>query len=85
MTDHHHLPPWLIFVAEVSTGIGVGHALTSLPSWVGGGLSALVVGVLLRVLDPSLRRIGERIALVSHGSAITTSLTGTLAVRVVPQ
>lgn len=62
MTDPHPLPPWLILVAEVSTGIGVGHALTTLPSWVGGGLSALVVGVLLRVLDPSLRRLGERLA-----------------------
>lgn len=62
MTDHAHLPPWLIFVAEVSAGIGGGHWLSGVPSWVGGGVSALLVGVTLRLLDPSLRRLGERIA-----------------------
>ena len=62
MTDPHHLSPWLILVAEVSAGIGGGHWLSGVPSWVGGGLSALVVGVLLRVLDPTLRRLGERLA-----------------------
>lgn len=61
MTDPHHLSPWLILVAEVSAGIGGGHWLSGVPSWVGGGLSALLVGVVLRVLDPSLRRLGDRL------------------------
>jgi len=61
--DHHpHLPAWALLLAEVSAGAGGGHLLDGIPAWAGGALSALVVGVVLRVLDPSLRRIGERIA-----------------------
>lgn len=57
-----HLPAWAILLAEVSVGSGVAHAVAAIPPWLGGALSALVVGVLLRVLDPSLRRVGERLA-----------------------
>ncbi len=37
------------------------HVLTSIPPWVGGGVSALLVGVLLRLLDPVLRDLGEKL------------------------
>ncbi len=37
------------------------HLLTSIPPWVGGGVSALVVGILLRVLEPTLRALGEKL------------------------
>lgn len=67
MTDTAHLPPWLLLLAEVSAGIGGGHWLSGVPSWVGGGVSALLVGVVLRLLDPTLRRLGER--LVARRSA----------------
>lgn len=67
MTDPHHLPPWLLLAAEVSTGGFVAHHLAAVPSWVGGGVSALLVGVVLRLLDPTLRRLGER--LVARRSA----------------
>ena len=63
MIDHHpHLSPWLILVAEVGAGVSGGHLLGSVPPWVGGGLSALFVGVVLRLLDPTLRRLGDRLA-----------------------
>lgn len=62
MTDPHHLPPWLVLLAEVGVGVGGGHVFDAVPPWVGGGLSALVVGVLLRLLDPTLRRLGDRLA-----------------------
>lgn len=62
MNPPSHLPAWALFVAEVSAGAGGGHVFAGVPSWVGGALSALVVGVVLRVLDPLLRRVGERLA-----------------------
>lgn len=37
------------------------HMLASIPPWVGGGVSALLVGVLLRLLDPMLRDLGEKL------------------------
>jgi len=56
---------WLLLPAEVLVFSLFGqaaHALAAIPAWVGAMVSALVVGVLLRVLDPTLRKIGERIA-----------------------
>jgi CheY-like chemotaxis protein len=38
------------------------HALPHLPTWLVSACAALVVGVLLRLLDPTLRARGERIA-----------------------
>lgn len=62
MNPHPHLPAWALFIAEVSAGAGGGHVFAAVPSWLGGALAALVVGVVLRVLDPLLRRVGERLA-----------------------
>lgn len=56
---------WLLLPAEVLVFSLFGHAahaLAAIPPWVGAMVSALVVGILLRVLDPTLRKIGERIA-----------------------
>lgn len=56
---------WLLLPAEVLVFGLFGHAahtLASIPAWVGSLVSALVVGVLLRVLDPVLRQFGERLA-----------------------
>ncbi len=56
---------WLLLPAEVLVfGLfgHAAHALASIPAWVGSLVSALVVGVLLRVLDPVLRQFGERLA-----------------------
>jgi len=57
-----HSSPWSFLLLELGVGSVVGHALTAIPPWIGGAMGALVVGVLLRVLDPSLKRIGERLA-----------------------
>ena len=62
MEHQPHLSPWALLLCEVTAGVSGGHLLDGVPAWVGGGLSALVVGVTLRVLDPALRRLGERLA-----------------------
>ena len=62
MHDDHRWS-WLPAELLIFTAFGhAAHALAAIPPWVGGGLSALLVGVLLRVLDPALRRLGERLA-----------------------
>lgn len=51
-----------LMLAQVTAGAGgaqLAHALHTLPPWLGGALSALVVGAVLRVLDPTLRDAGE--------------------------
>ena len=56
-----HLSNVEIFVAEVTGGSFVAHvlsAVTHAPSWVTGGLSAVIIGCALRILDPTLRAIG---------------------------
>lgn len=62
---HAPLGPGALLVAEITSG-GIGgalwHALASLPPWLGGALSALAVGAVLRVADPTLRTWGERLA-----------------------
>lgn len=66
MHHHHHPHPGAVaLLAEITTGAGGGvlaSALGSVPPWLGGALSALVVGLALRLLDPVLRRLGERLA-----------------------
>lgn len=65
----HDTPPhalgWsTLLLAEMLSGSiagHIGHALASIPPWLGGGMTALGVGVMLRVLDPTLRALGERI------------------------
>lgn len=62
MPDEHRWS-WLPAELLIFTAFGhVAHALAEIPPWVGGGVSALLVGVVLRVLDPTLRRFGERLA-----------------------
>jgi len=60
----HALGGGALLVAEITSG-GVGGALatiTSLPPWLGGALSALLVGVLLRLADAPLRAASDRLA-----------------------
>lgn len=65
MSDHqHHFTGAEIFVAELFSATLVGHILhdiAQLPGWVGGLGGGLVVGVLLRLLDPTLKAHGERL------------------------
>ena len=62
MGDDHRWG-WLPAELLIFTAFGhVAHAVAEIPPWIGGGLSALLVGVLLRLLDPTLRRLGERLA-----------------------
>lgn len=61
MDDGHK---WALLPLEmlVFTAFGqAAHVLTSIPPWVGAGVSALFVGVLLRLLDPVLRELGEKL------------------------
>lgn len=63
MPGDDHRWGWLPAEALVFMAFGhAAHIVAAIPPWVGGGLSALLVGVLLRVLDPALRRLGERLA-----------------------
>lgn len=53
-----------LLLAELTAGAGGGqlaHALAVIPPWLGGALSALAVGAVLRVLDPACARF-ERAA-----------------------
>lgn len=65
MNVHQPLGPGALLFAEVTSG-GIGgalwHSLASLPPWIGGAASALIVGALLRLGDPVLRALGERLA-----------------------
>lgn len=62
MTPHHSPTPGELLLAELAAGAGLAHILDGWPPALVGMLSALVVGVSLRVLDPLLRLHGERIA-----------------------
>lgn len=59
------LGPGALLCAEITSG-GIGgalwHSLASLPPWIGGAASALIVGALLRLGDPVLRALGDRLA-----------------------
>lgn len=60
------LSPGALLFAEVTSGSVMAsllHSLANIPPWLGGAMTALVVGALLRVADPSLRDLGERISL----------------------
>lgn len=51
-----------LLLAELTAGAGGGqlaHALSVIPPWLGGALSALAVGAVLRIVDPLLRDWGE--------------------------
>lgn len=62
MHEGPHLSPGIVLLAELVSGSGGAHLLHDLPPWLGGGLAALVVGIVLRVLDTPLRRISDRIS-----------------------
>lgn len=61
----HTLGPGALLFAEITSG-GLGghlfHTVAAMPPWLGGGFTALVVGVTLRVADPVLRAFGEWLA-----------------------
>lgn len=60
----HTLGGGAMLVAEVTSGsLGghVAHTLGAIPPWLGGAVSAVCVGVLLRVADATLRDLGERL------------------------
>lgn len=59
MTDHPTTTVYLL--AEVAAGAWLADVLAHLPPGVVGAASALVVGVVLRLLDAPLRRRSERI------------------------
>lgn len=60
------LSPGALLLAEVTSGgvmASLLHSLANIPPWLGGALTALFVGAMLRIADPSLREVGERISL----------------------
>lgn len=60
------LSPSALLLAEVTSGgvmASLLHSLANIPPWLGGALTALFVGAMLRIADPSLREVGERISL----------------------
>lgn len=53
---------WMPLELLVFTAFGqLANVLASIPPWVGGGVSAMLVGLLLRLLDPTLKHFGEKI------------------------
>lgn len=58
MNDHAP-PSGFILVAEIASGGVAGHLFDSIPPWLGGALTAFVVGVALRVGDAPLRAVSE--------------------------
>lgn len=59
MNDHATHPSAFIFVAEIFSG-GVGaHLLDAVPPWLGGAVTAFVVGVALRLGDAPMRAASE--------------------------
>ena len=38
------------------------HSMAQIPPWLGGAMTALVVGALLRIADPTLRSLGEKLS-----------------------
>lgn len=73
-SDRHW--PLLPLELVVFTAFGhVAHELAAIPPWIGGAISALVVGVVLRFLDPTLKRLGERFA--ARRDAVATASIAT--------
>jgi hypothetical protein len=65
MNDHTHtISGGTLLLAEITSGsVGghLAHALGAVPPWLGGAVTALLVGVTLRVADATLRDLGERL------------------------
>jgi hypothetical protein len=65
MNGNQQLSPGALLIAEVTSGgvfASLLHSMAAIPPWLGGAMSALVVGALLRVLDSPLREMSEGIA-----------------------
>lgn len=65
MNVNQQLSPGALLIAEVTSGgvfASLLHSMAAIPPWLGGAMSALVVGALLRVLDSPLREMSEGIA-----------------------
>lgn len=60
MSPHQSPTAWELLLAELAAGAGLAHLLDGWPPALVGMLSALVVGVSLRLFDPLLRAHGER-------------------------
>lgn len=62
-TQHEHaIGAGGLLLAEITSGSAAAHFLSEIPPWLGGALTALFVGITLRALDPTLRRVGEHLA-----------------------
>ena len=60
--DGEHRWNWIPAELIIFTAFGhAAHVLASIPPWVGGGIAALVVGLVLRLADPTLKHWGEKI------------------------
>lgn len=66
MNQHHQtLSPGALLLAEVTSGgvmASLLHSLAQVPPWLGGAMTALIVGALLRIADPTLRSLGEKLS-----------------------
>jgi len=63
MTPQQHLSPWAIALAEIAAGaIAASEGHPHVPAWLAGAIAALVVGMALRLMDPTLKLRGERLA-----------------------
>lgn len=59
MSNDHTLSPWSALAVQTIAGVASASALPHLPTWLVSACAALCVGVLLRLLDPTLRLIGD--------------------------
>ena len=56
MSDHHLSPGELLAASTLAASLGghISQAFAGVPGWVGGAVAGLVVGVVLRLLDPAV-------------------------------
>lgn len=57
--NNHQPPSGFLLVAEIFSGGIVAHFLGAIPPWLGGAVTAFVVGLLLRVGDAPARAVSE--------------------------
>lgn len=51
----------MLLLAEIGAGGVAAHVVSSIPPWLGGALSALLVGFLLRLGDAPMRAVGDAV------------------------
>lgn len=63
MSDHHLSPGEMLAATSLVASVGghISQAVAGVPGWVGGAAAGLIVGVVLRLLDPTLKVHGERL------------------------